>query len=118
MKEGANVMHLNPRQFDLMKCNSKTLEIRTLDEKRKRIKVGDVVYFLRESQRPQVLKTIVTGIDTFSSFDEVYSAFDPAALGFRGATLMEFLETMYEIYSDAREYECGVVVFHVEVAKE
>ena len=112
------VMHLIPRQFDLMKCNSKTLEIRTLDEKRKQIKVGDAIYFVRESQKPQVLKTIVTAIDTFASFDEVYSAFEPSALGFRGASLMEFLETMYEIYSDTREYEDGVVVFHVEVAKE
>ncbi len=117
-KGGVITMHLEPRQFELMKCHSKTLEVRTLDEKRRSVKVGDPIYFIRNSQKPQVLKVIVTGIDAFSSFDEVYSSFDATALGFRGVTLIEYLETMYEIYSDSREYECGVVVFHVEVAKE
>ncbi|MBP5404615.1 MAG: ASCH domain-containing protein [Clostridia bacterium] len=117
-KKETNVMHLDPRQFDLLKCGIKTVEVRLLDEKRKKIRVGDSIYFVRNSQRLQVLKTEVISIHTYASFDEVYSAFDATALGFRGATMMEYLETLYSIYSDEEEYECGVVAFQVKVTQD
>ena len=114
----AMVMHLEPKMFDLMKCRSKTVEIRTLDEKRRKIKAGDVIYFVKNSHHPQILKTVVTDIAVFSSFEDLYGAYDPAALGFRGVGLMEFLETMYGIYSDAKEYERGVVAFGLNLSEE
>lgn len=117
-RKDVNVMHLDPRQFDLLKCGIKTIEVRLLDEKRKKIKAGDAVYFVRNSQRLQVLKTEVLSVHTYASFDEVYSTFDVAALGFRGATMMEYLENFYSIYSDEEEYRCGVVAFQVKVAQD
>jgi len=117
-KGGVNVMHLDPRPFDLIKCGIKTVEIRLNDEKRRKIKVGDSVYFVRRSQRPQVLKVEVVALQSFASFDEVYSAYDSTALGFRGATLMEFLENYYAIYSDEKEYEFGVLAMQVKVLSE
>ena len=115
---GVNVMHLDPRQFDLIKCHIKTIEVRLNDEKRKNIKEGDVIYFVKNSQRPQVLKTVVEEVRRFASFDEVYSAYDATALGFRGATMMEYLEEMYSIYTDEEEYNCGVAAFQLKVAEE
>ena len=119
VKRGVGVtMHLQPRFYDLMKCRSKTVELRTLDEKRQKIKVGDPIYFIRESHHPQILKTIVTEIERFASFDEAYAHLDPAAIGFRGVGLIEFLEKMYEIYSDEREYEHGIVAFHLDLSED
>ena len=114
----AITMHLEPRMFDLMKCRLKTVEIRTLDEKRRKIKVGDTIYFIKNSHHVQILKTVVTDIATFPSFDELYSAYDPTALGYRGVGLVEFLESMYRIYSDAKEYERGVVAYHLNLTEE
>ena len=117
-KGNVNVMHLDPRLFDLVRCHSKTVEVRLNDEKRKSIKVNDYIYFVRNSQRPQVLKAQVIGIQHFASFDEVYSSYDPAVLGFRGVTMMEYLENMYTIYSDQDEYNYGIVAFQIKVAEE
>ena len=117
-KDNVNVMHLDPRQFDLIKCHIKTVEVRLNDDKRKKIKEGDAIYFVKNSQRPQVLKVIVQSVSHFTSFDEVYSTFDPTALGFRGATMMEYLESMYSVYTDEEEYNCGVVAFQIKVAEE
>ena len=117
-KGGVITMHLEPKFFDLMKCRSKIIELRTLDKKRGKIKVGDAIYFQRVSHRPQVLKTVVTEIETFSSFDEAYSALDPAAIGFRGVSLLDFLDKMYSIYSDEKEYERGVVAFHLDLTED
>ena len=115
---GANVMHLDPKQFDLLRCGVKTIEVRLNDAKRQKIAVGDVIYFLRESQRPQALKTEVIALKAFESIEEVYEAYDPTALGFRGATLMDYLETMYGIYSYEQEHEFGVVAFQIKLLAE
>ena len=117
-KGDAVTMHLEPRFFDLMKCRSKTIELRTLDEKRGKIKVGDSIYFIKDSHHPQLLKAKVTEIEHFSSFDEAYSHSDPAAMGFRGVGLVDFLEKMYSIYSDAKEFERGVVAFHLDLTED
>lgn len=117
-KGGVITMHVEPRFFDLMKCRSKTIELRTLDKKREGIKVGDEIYFIRVSHRPQVLKTKVTEIERFASFEDAYHSCDPTAFGFRGVGLVDFLDKMYSIYSDSTEFERGVVAFHLDLPEE
>ena len=117
-KPEVNVMHLDARAFDLIKSHIKTIEVRLNDDKRKKILEGDSIYFVKNSQRPQVLKTVVQSISHFASFDEVFSACDSTALGFRDATMMEYLEEMYSIYTDEEEYTYGVVAFHLKVAED
>ena len=117
-RSGVITMHLEPKFFDLLKCRSKTIELRTLDKKRGKINVGDEIYFLRVSHKPQILKTKVTEIERFPSFDEAYSALDSAAIGFRGMSLLDFLDKMYSIYSDEKEYERGVVAFHLDLTED
>ena len=115
---GAVSMHVEPRFFDLLKCRSKTIELRTLDEKRAKIGIGDPIYFIKESHHPLVLKTKVTAIEHFPSFDEAYSALDHAAIGFRDSGLVEFLDKMYSIYSDEKEFTRGVVAFHLDLTED
>ena len=117
-KGGVITMRLEPRAFDLLKCRSKTIDLRVMDEKRSKIKVGDVVYFIKDCHHAQLLKAKVTEIERFSSFDEAFSALDATAIGYRGYMLLDFLEAMYAIYSETKEYELGVVAFHLELTEE
>ena len=38
-------MQLHPEPFELIKNGNKTIELRLLDEKRKRIRKGDIILF-------------------------------------------------------------------------
>ena len=111
-------MRLEPRSFDLLKCRLKTIDLRVLDEKRASISEGDIIYFIKDCQHTQLLKTIVTGVDKFSSFEEAFLALDSTALGYRDYTLLDFLDRMYTIYSDEKEYKHGVVALHLELTEE
>jgi len=114
---GVITMRLEPRSFDLLKCRSKTIDLRVLDEKRAKIKEGDAVYFIKDCQHTQLLKAIVTKIERFPSFEEAFTALDDTALGYRGYTMLDFLDRMYTIYSDVKEFELGVVAFHLELTE-
>ena len=117
-KVGVVTMRLEPRSFDLLKCRSKTVDLRVFDEKRSKIKVGDAIYFIKDCHHLQLLKARVTKIDRFASFEDAFTELDPVAIGYRGFTLLDFLDTMYTIYSDAKEYEHGVVAFHLELTED
>ena len=116
-KDGAVTMRLEPRSFDLLKCRSKTIDLRVFDKKRAEIKIGDAVYFIKDCQHTQLLKAVVTGIDRFPSFEEAFLALDPTAIGYRDYTLLDFLDKMYSIYSDVKEYELGVIALHLELTE-
>ena len=119
IKAGAGVtMHLDPRFFDLMKSHSKTIEIRPLDDKRENIKIGDAIYFIKNSHRVQLLKAVVTDIERFQNFEDIYASFDPAEIGFKGIGLLDFLEKMNEYYPDPEKYSRGVLAFHVTIPEE
>ena len=119
IKRGEGItMHLDPRFFDLMKTHGKTIEIRPLDEKREKIKIGDTIYFIKNSHRVQLLKTVVTDIERFQNFEDVYASFDPAEIGFRGMGILDFLEKINEFYPDPESYARGVLAFHLSIPEE
>ena len=119
IKKGAGItMHLDPRFFDLVRAHSKTIELRLSDGKRDRVKVGDVIYFIRTSRTPQVIKTKVSAIERFDSFESAYDKLDHASIGFRDVGLLDFMEKMYEIYPNEEDFSREVVAFYLEVCEE
>ncbi len=71
---------LNP--WEAMAAGTKTVELRLLDEKRKRIKAGDTILFTC-SKTGQVLRTEVVDVRVFPDFAALYEAYDPIAMGYR-----------------------------------
>ena len=119
VKKGEGItMHIDPRFFELMKGGSKTIELRLLDEKRSGIKVGDLVYFIKSSHVALILKTRITAIEEFDSFESAYEILDHRAIGFRDVTLLDYLEKMYALYPEGTDFSRKVVAFHLEVCEE
>ena len=94
------------------------MELRLADEKRNAVKVGDEIYFIKNSHTPQILKTKVTAIDRFDSFESAYDALDHASIGFRDVGIMEYMEKMFELYPEEEEEGKAVLAFHLEVCEE
>lgn len=109
------VMHtieLQPRFFDAFTKGEKQVEIRCLDEKRREIRVGDMIQFQKpngESFRAKVAELVAC-----DSFGELYERVSAEDLGFPGMSRKEFISTMRTIYPVAREKSLGVLGIRVE----
>lgn len=108
-------MHLNQEPFELVRTRKKTIEIRLLDEKRRKINLGDTIIFERLPDGEKV-KCEVIGLSVFKSFKDLLSTFDKTKLGHpKNITLDEQLEKQYSIYSKEEEKLNGVVGIHLKI---
>lgn len=75
-------LHLNPEPFETIKIGEKTIEMRLYDEKRRKIKKGDVIEF-QNRLNGEKIKAVVMNLYIFKSFEELYSKVDKAKLGYK-----------------------------------
>lgn len=105
-------MKLNNEPFLQMKYGMKKIEMRLYDEKRRKIKKGDMIEFCNV-ETGETLKRTVTEIHLFPNFQELYEAFDKNLLGY--TKNQEALPTDMEQYYDLEEIKkYGVVGIELE----
>ncbi len=66
-------MRLHPSPFEEIKSGEKTIELRLFDEKRQKIKVGDVIVFTSTEGNGEI-RAVVVCLHRFESFEELYRA--------------------------------------------
>ena len=74
-------MNLQDWPFEAINNGQKTIEMRLYDEKRQKIKIGDIIEFFNNSN--DIIKTQVIGIHRFKNFDELYQNFNKEKLGYK-----------------------------------
>ena len=75
-------MKLQHKYFQKIKSGQKTVEMRLHDEKRRKIKAGDMIVFSDMEDPEEKLKVSVTAISCFSTFDELYQNIPLSKLGY------------------------------------
>lgn len=102
-------MRLEPEIFERINSGMKTLEIRLYDEKRRMIKLGDEIDFLKRPNFVERVKTEVVGLLLYKTFDELI--FDQPAkfLGYEESDKSKLIGSMREFYSEEDEKKYGVV---------
>ena len=95
-------MKLNNIPFNQIKNGSKTVEVRLNDEKRKQLRIGDIILFTNNTTNETLEKTIVN-LKVFDSFKELYNSYDSILLGARGYTEEQYCDCMNLIYSKEKE---------------
>ena len=103
-------MKLNENPFERMKNGTKTIEFRLNDEKRKKIKIGDKIEFLKLPDLQAKLLVDVIELyreDTFKKlFLKLYNDESEAT---------EKANGMYEIYSPDKEKQYGVLGIKIKL---
>ena len=66
-----HAMKLQPFSFDRIKKGNKIIEVRLYDEKRRDIKIWDVIEFKRESEQAETVKAEVTGLLNYKTFTDL-----------------------------------------------
>ena len=108
------VSHLETDIFDLFKNGKKDIEVRVNDEKRRNIKIGDKITFLKRPDEIEKLETTVVDLKYYSNFKELVDFYDIERLYYPNYTKEKYLNDLGKFYSKEEQIEYGVVAIIVE----
>ena len=109
-------MRLHARPFSMIESGKKTIELRLLDEKRQKIRVGDTVRFTQSGNDEKTLLCKVVALHTFPSFAALYASLPLEKCGYTQTELPTANPAdMEEYYSKAEQARYGVVGIEIQV---
>ncbi len=108
-------MRLTPEPFEKIKAGKKTIEIRVYDEKRQKVKVGDIIVFHKLPDNTETIKIEVVGLSIFKSFHDLFSNFDKSKFGHdQNLSIDKEIEMQRAYYNEEEEKKYGVVGIHIQ----
>ena len=75
-------MRLAPRPYRMIEDGQKTIELRLYDEKRRRVRPGDIIRFENTLDETEVMRAEVKKLHAFPSFRELYAALPLTQCGY------------------------------------
>ena len=102
-------IHLHPDVFEIVKNGTKTVEVRLYDEKRRKLRVGDTLIFLKRPDDIEKIETIITKLETYKSFKELVKNYNMKDLYLESYTKEMFLEELKRFYSEEEQEKYGVL---------
>ena len=105
-------MNLQDIPFKLIYDGTKTIEMRLYDEKRRLINKGDIIEFNNDNT-DVIINTEVVDLHIYSSFFELYNAFDKISLGYREEENANPSD-MEQYYSKEKIKKYGVVGIEIK----
>lgn len=106
-------MKLRNDPFKMIKSGKKKIEMRLYDEKRKLIKVGDLIEF-RNVDSDEIIKVRVVNLYRFDSFKELYNSFDKKMLGYDNDDDGSYMD-MEKYYSYEEQGRYGVLGIEIKL---
>ena len=108
-------MKLNPDPFEMICSGKKTIELRLNDEKRQKIKVGDIIEF-SHIQTGEKLIAKVIAIHKFDSFAELYQKLPLLKCGYTESDITTAKpEDMNLYYTPEQQEKYGVLGIELKV---
>lgn len=102
-------MKLNPTPFSQIRSGAKTIELRLFDEKRQRIREGDVIIFTSTADGEKI-RAAVRKLHRFDSFAELYQTLPLLQCGYTAEDVDAAQPSDMEAYYSAEEQQkYGVV---------
>ncbi len=111
-------LKLQPRYYNYMLNGTKRIELRLYDEKRKNIKLGDTIKFLKEPYLNESFDTKVVGLLRYNSFEELISDFDITILADISMSKDELLNELEKFYPKDKQEKYGVLGIRIDIRKE
>lgn len=106
-------MKLQSQPFENIANQTKTIEMRLFDEKRKILKVGDKIIFSKYDNSECKISTRILGLHLFENFKELYENFDKVKLGYAKNEVANF-QDMEKYYSKEEQKNYGVIAIEIE----
>lgn len=107
-------MKLAPAPFEKIENGTKTIEMRLWDEKRQRVKPGDIIRFEMNNDPEEVIRAKVKALHVFASFEDLYANLPPEKCGYSDSETASPLD-MRAYYTAEEENKYGVVGIEIEL---
>lgn len=120
MNRGESMIHkmgLYEEYLDLIKAGKKTVEVRLNDEKRRKVKAGDLIEFTKVPEENEKIQVKVTGLKVYANFQAMYEAIPFQCFGGQEATVAEMVAETYDIYTPEQEKEWGTLAIEIDYIK-
>lgn len=108
-----HLMNLDPEPFAAIEDKLKTIEMRLCDEKRKLLKIGDLIVFVNNETKKELIVEI-TDLRKFSSFDELYARYHKKELGYKDSENAN-PKDMNKYYSEEMVKKYGVLAIEIQL---
>lgn len=102
-------VHLHEDVFEIVKKGIKNVEVRVNDEKRRKLKVGDTLIFLKRPLEDEEIHAKVIGLDYYDNFSELVDHYEMKRIYLENYTKEMYLKEMSRFYTDEEQAENGVV---------
>lgn len=108
-------MNLNPEPFEMIRTGQKTIELRLNDEKRQKIKVGDMIEFTQTETGQKLITEVIT-LHRFDTFTELYQELPLLKCGYTEADIVTAKpEDMDLYYTPEKQKKHGVLGIELKV---
>lgn len=108
-------MNLCSEPFNSIKNKEKIYELRLLDSKRQKLKVGDTITFTNLDNK-ETLSVKVVGLRKFSSFEELYNNLPLDKCGYNKSNISKANpKDMEKYYSKEKQSQYGVVGIEISL---
>lgn len=102
-------VHLHPDVFEIVRMGKKDIEVRVNDEKRRKLKIGDTLVFLKRPNDDEEIRAKVIGLEYYDYFDTLVDNYDMERIYLSNYTKEEYLEEMKRFYTREEQEKYGVV---------
>ena len=106
-------MKLFNKPYETIKLGTKTIEMRLNDEKRRLIKINDIIEFVN-NDTSEVLRTLVVNLYCYSNFEELYKNHNKISIGYNIDEEAK-PEDMLEYYTEDKIKKYGVLGIEVKI---
>lgn len=108
------IVHLDEDVFRLVESGIKDVEVRVNDLKRRRLKVGDKLIFLKRPAEEEKIEKTVKKLDYYKDFSDLVNHYEMERLYKAGCCKKDYLLFMSRFYTVAEQKKYGVVAitFH------
>ena len=103
------IIHLDEDIFEVVRSQTKNIEIIENDEKRRKLKIGDKIVFLKKSNKKEKIEAIIENLTYYTDFNELVKDYTIEEIYIEGYTKEEFLNLLKRFYSDEEINKYGTV---------
>jgi ASC-1-like (ASCH) protein len=102
-------IHLDEDIFEVVKSETKTVEVRVNDEKRRKLQVGDKITFLKRPDDIERIDAVIERLSYYDNFETLVDNYTIEEIYLKGYTKEYFLDLLKRFYSDEEVNKYGVV---------
>lgn len=111
-------VHLHPEVFDIVNDGVKDVEIRVNDSKRRQLKVGDTLLFLKRPDDIERKRALITNLIYFDNFNDVCFYYSMERIYLKDTSKEEYINLMKKFYSDDEVNKYGVVAIEFKLLED